>query len=315
MAQLIKLQDYISRYEQDIFKYPSRYMRLKNKQWDGVADSWEHRMDSIQSPGNPGQESDEDKKPMVQKMREKFFGERNGQDPWMDKQASVPIEEEMDRMPESTGLLKAKSVDELKQLFLDSLLPFQLKWASSTLAEKSFADNGFLDDGILKYFLQRFPDTVLVMYKPVFLLKKAPVEGEVILLTPTAVWCIKLLEDEGDAVFIGSKEHFWPLKRAREETKILNPLLALERTGKIVTNVLSSFDVDMPVHQAILCRNGYIDYSLSPYGIKFIDKRNYEDWFQTMRGQRSPLKHVQLKAAQTLLQFCMTTSVRRLEWK
>ena len=34
MAQLIKLQDYVSRYEQDIYRYPSQFIKLKNQQWD-----------------------------------------------------------------------------------------------------------------------------------------------------------------------------------------------------------------------------------------------------------------------------------------
>ena len=34
MGQLIKLQDYISRYELDIYKYPARFIRLKRKQWE-----------------------------------------------------------------------------------------------------------------------------------------------------------------------------------------------------------------------------------------------------------------------------------------
>ena len=36
MAQLIKLQDYVSRYEQDIYRYPSQFMRLKKQQWDKI---------------------------------------------------------------------------------------------------------------------------------------------------------------------------------------------------------------------------------------------------------------------------------------
>ncbi len=34
MAQLIKLQDYVSRYEQDIYRYPSQFIKLKKQQWD-----------------------------------------------------------------------------------------------------------------------------------------------------------------------------------------------------------------------------------------------------------------------------------------
>lgn len=36
MAQLVKLKDYVSRYEQNIIVYPSRFVRLKKQKWEGV---------------------------------------------------------------------------------------------------------------------------------------------------------------------------------------------------------------------------------------------------------------------------------------
>ena len=34
-----------------------------------------------------------------------------------------------------------------------------------------------------------------------------------------------------------------------------------------------------------------------------------------MRKNSSPLKHQQLKSAQALLDYCQTTSIRRIEWE
>ncbi|WP_071460431.1 hypothetical protein [Bacillus massilinigeriensis] len=257
MAQLIKLQDYISRYEQEIYKYPTRYLSLKNRQWQAMNEKWEKRNSA------------------------------HGTD---------------------------HSIEKRKQLFLDRLFPLQLKWASSTVARKSFIDGMYKNDEMLKFFLQRFPDTFLIMYRPVFLLKKAMMEGEIIFLTPTAIWCIKVIEQENDDVFIGSKARFWIVKKQNGDGTEINPLPSLERTGAIVKTLMERHDIDLPVHQVILTRNGYIDYSLSPFGIELIDKRNYEEWFKGMRSQRSPLKHAQLKAAKCLLQLCLTTSVKRPEW-
>jgi hypothetical protein len=257
-------------------------------------------------------EAGQQKQDLLQKMKEVFIKRKEPQEDLEDAGKKEGDEEELDVSEIPSNI---KSEEELKQYYLDRLLPFQLKWASSTLTDKSFPDQSFFKDENLKYFLQRFPDTFLVMYKPVFLLRKAPMEGEIILITPTAAWCITFLEDEKDAVYIGSKEHFWNKKTGNREVKLLNPLLALDRTEKIVQNLFNVFDVDMPVYKAILSRNGYIDYSFPPYGIQFIDKRNYEEWFQSMRGLSFPLKHVQLKGAQTLLAHCQTTSVRRAEWR
>ncbi|MDQ0882697.1 hypothetical protein [Peribacillus sp. V2I11] len=118
------------------------------------------------------------------------------------------------------------SLDELKQIFLNQLFRFQMKWGSSTLREKSFVDQSFFLDERLRFFLQRFPDTFLILYKPIFLLKNAPVEVEVILFTPVDTWCITCQEAEEDAAFIGSSGRFC-VRRHHEhpDKKVLNPLL------------------------------------------------------------------------------------------
>src|SRR5690625_6170454 len=45
MAQLIKLQDYISRYEVDMFKYPSQFIRLKKEHYDKIFDEWQKELE------------------------------------------------------------------------------------------------------------------------------------------------------------------------------------------------------------------------------------------------------------------------------
>ena len=41
MAQLIKLQDYVSRYESDLSRYPSQFVRIKKQQWEKLKSAWE----------------------------------------------------------------------------------------------------------------------------------------------------------------------------------------------------------------------------------------------------------------------------------
>ncbi|MBT2638426.1 MULTISPECIES: NERD domain-containing protein [unclassified Bacillus (in: firmicutes)] len=309
MAQLIKLQDYVSRYAQDIYLYPSRYVRLKKKQWEGIREKWENSPE--QTIGNHFDIHQEEEpnnflhklKSMVRQpepMKEESF--REDQDQLMD-----------DGMLNSISNLQ--SIEELKQHFLDGLLPFQLKWASSTLTERSFIAKEFVSDPTLKFLLQRFPDTFLILYKPIFLLKKAPVEAELIIITPAAAMCIAFIEAEENAAYVGSKDRFWIKKTRNKEKKILNPLIALNRTEKIVKTLFDMYGVELPVQKLLISRNGFIDYPLPPYGVQFIEKRNFEDWFMALRGMKSPLKHMQLKAAQVLLQYGQTTSVRRLEWE
>lgn len=326
MGQLIKLQDYVSRYEQNIYLYPSRYVRLKKQQWNKLKQAWEHAEDGLfseqfQNPQETFDWLEEDKEPFMNKLKGLLkIGKKEKED-----NDFVPHEEEerTDEDNPNEGTFGFEPIfsyrpdnqEELKQQFLDQIFRFQMKWASSTLTEKSFVDKAYYYDEKLKYFLQRFPDTFLVLYAPLFLLKKAPVEVDPIILTPTGAWCISFLEEEDLSVFLGSNERFWIKRSKGVEKKVLNPILSLNRTSKIVQQIFNMHEIDLPIHKAVLCRNGYIDYPALPFDINLIEKRNHDEWFASMRNLRSPLKHMQLKAAQALLQYCQTTSIRRLEWE
>jgi hypothetical protein len=311
MAQLIKLQDYVSRYAQDIYLYPSRYVRLKKKQWEGIKARWENGPEEPVGNLIDSQQEEQSNTTILHKLKKMVR-----QPEPVREVAAQDLEDQDDVMVDGTlnSISNLKTIEELKQHFLDGLLPFQLKWASSTLTERSFIAKEFSNDPTLKFLLQRFPDTFLILYKPIFLLKKAPVEAELIIITPAAAMCISFIEAEEDAAYVGSKDRFWIKKTRNKEKKILNPLIALNRTEKIVKTLFDMYGVDLPVQKLLISRNGFIDYPLPPYGVQFIEKRNFEEWFTTQRCMKSPLKHMQLKAAQVILQHCQTTSVRRLEW-
>ncbi|WP_153127383.1 NERD domain-containing protein [Peribacillus tepidiphilus] len=318
MGQLIKLQDYISRYELDIYHYPTQYVRLKKQQWnkwknayyDGTLEShFQYDKNEL-----PDWHENEEKTTLFNRFK-KFF-KRNDKET-MDHEYVQDFpqhdEEGIDldvRIP-----LLPSNIEELKKSFLNQLFRFQLKWASSTLREKSFVDQKYYWDEKLRFFLQRFPDTFLILYHPVFLLKNAPVEVEVIVLSPTDAWCISFLEAEEDAAFIGSNEKFWIRRHHKHsEKKFLSPLISLNRMEKIVSKLFSLYEVSLPVKKVILCRNGYIDYPTQPFDVQILDKRSFPGWFERMRKLSFPLKHQQLKGAEVLLDYCQTTSVKRLDW-
>ncbi|QVY60731.1 NERD domain-containing protein [Cytobacillus gottheilii] len=326
MGQLIKLQDYVSRYEQNIYLYPSRYVRLKKQQWEKLQAAWENKdepspfFERALLEENWTPEAEE--KQILQKLKGLFKNDRKAEE-LMEVHAAESSGEKQNQDQDQAEQLefsvtyssRPHSLELLKQQFLDQIFRFQMKWASSTLMEKSFVDKTFYYNEQLKYFLQRFPDTFLVLFRPIFLLKNAPVETETMVITPTELWCISFLEEEENAVFVGSQEHFW-LKRGKNgEKKILNPMLALNRTEKIAKQIFKLHDIELPIKKAIISRNGYIDFPATPIDIEFIESRKYEEWFQSMRGLRSPLKHIQMKASSHLLQYCLTSSIRRLEWE
>lgn len=318
MGQLIKLQDYISRYEQDIYTYPSRFVRLKRQQWNRTRTNWENEgldaanlffsQDDLLSEEEPGE-----KKPLLKKLTA-FL--KHNQEENLNEELETPFLSPEDSSEFTASFShKPDTIEELKHQFLDQLYRFQLKWASSTVAEKSFFHTKYYFEEKLKFFLQRFPDNFLVLYKPIFLLKKAPIEAEIILLTPIDVWCITFVEQEDSAVFVGSSGRFWIKRRKKDEKKVLSPMLSLNRTGRIVRNIFKMHEIDLPIHKLIISRNGYIDYPAPPYDVQFAEKRNFPQWFQMMRTLKSPIKHSQLKGAQVLLQYCQTECIRRLEWE
>ncbi|MBS4216760.1 NERD domain-containing protein [Bacillus sp. FJAT-49711] len=305
MAQLIKLQDYISRYETDLSRYPSQYVRLKKQQWEKVKEAWEfgsfHNDGDISIPI-----SSQEKQSFFKKVMNMFSKEE------IDQLDFLPENEDKDFS--FSNFSHANTEEELKKEFLDHLLRFQIKWASSTIHEKSFVNEEYYANEKLQHFLQRLPDNLLVLYEPIFLLKKAPVEVEVILLTPTETWCLAFLENEDDAAYVGSSEHFWMKKHQNQDSKVLNPAMSANRMEKIVKQLFQLYEVELPIRKAIVSRNGFIDFPEVPSDLYLLDKRSYEEWFQRMRNLASPLKMLQIKGAKALLEYCQTTSFRRPDW-
>jgi uncharacterized Zn finger protein (UPF0148 family) len=319
VGQLIKLQDYASRYEQNIFHYPSRFVTLKKQQWDKWQNLWKspNEMTFLSQTSQNIKGEENEKHPYMKKIKSVFKRKKDIEFEEAFSQVHSELEKDQVNMFEAfpTFFHRAETMEELKQQFLNQLFDFQMKWATSTLMEKSFINKHFYYDEHLKFFLQRFPDTYLVLYQPILLLKKASIELETVLISPTDVWCISFLEQKDGSVFVGSNEKFWQVKNKDKEEKIISPMLALNRTTKIVKKIFQQHEVDLPVHKVLLSRNGFIDYPNAPYDVKLIEKRAFEEWFQLLRRLRSPLKHTQLNGAKTLLQYCQTTSIRRLEWE
>lgn len=109
-----------------------------------------------------------------------------------------------------------KTLDDLKHLFLDYIFRFQIRWASSTIREKSSVDHAIYRDQLLPYFVKRLPDHYLLLYRPVFKLKNAPVELDIILIGTTEIYCLTIVEQLPETVFIGSKEKFWTARRGTQ---------------------------------------------------------------------------------------------------
>lgn len=299
MAQLIKLQDYISRYEMDFFRYPGQFIRLKRENWGKLQSLWKEQKNEGQHLlENPLEEHE---------IKMQWF--RN----WFSRKPEEGLEELSGAGKDAPVL--PDNVQELKKHFLDKLFPFQLKWASSTIRESSIVDQKYYHDSLLKYLLQRFPDTFLIMYYPVFQLKKAPVEAEIVMITPLKIYCIYVLEIEENVNIAADDQRVWHLDYGHMKKKILSPLISLRRTDHLVRSILDAYDIHLPSEKIVISRRHAIQYQSEPYNTVFIGKDDYEAWMNRMREIRSPLKYVQLKAGEVLLKHCQTTSMKRPEWE
>jgi hypothetical protein len=299
MAQLIKLQDYISRYETDIFRYCSQFTRLKKQRWDAVKHSapvnWSGHSASFQQNS-----AEPEKKSFLLTLKK-----------WLKKgQPSVDKQEE-DFFPyESNG--SSPSLKQLKNSFFEDLYEFQLRWASSTISDESFLNKRYYQDDNLRFFLQSLPDNFLVLYHPVFIVKHAPVEGDIILLSPTATWCISILHGKGNEVFRAETGRFWAEGYGTDEHKHINPTISLNRTSQIVESIYRKNGIDLPVKKIILSKSGIIENSSTP-NMECIDATQFEQWHNKMKRLPSPIKLVQLKGARCLMNHCQSTYVQRQE--
>lgn len=208
-----------------------------------------------------------------------------------------------------------KSKEELKHFFLDKLFPLQLKWASSTVTDVSFMDKSYYEDETLKFFLQRFPDTYLLMYFPIFNIKKAPVDGDIILLSPIGIEIIYLMEQDEGITFVAGDERKWWVEGSKEQSKMLSPMIALKRTEKIIKGILNTENIDFPITKVILSRTNKIRFDSEPYNTRIIGKNEFDNWFKDKRNLVSPLKSQQLKIMELLLKNCQTTAFKRPEWE
>lgn len=319
MAQIIKLQDYISRYQQDLKRYSTQYVRLKVVQWERMKEEWE-------KGDVPEQWVHEDSEEVVTKIPwwKRFI--RKSSTESLDlgeteeaEDEDVIVEEEDQSENQFTFepnlTFRPSSVLELKRIYIDQLFHFQLQWASSTLMQKSHMDGKYKRDIFLRNLTQRLPDNYLLLYKPILQVKKAPLEMDIILLSPTETLCITLVEAESMAAFIATDDRFWTRKWKDQQSKILNPIIGLNRMETVLQQIYRNDEIDLPIRKIIVSRTGYIDFPGAPYGFQIVDKRTYEAWFTQLKKMPIPLKHMQIKAAQSILRLAQTTSYHRVKWE
>ncbi|MBU8905257.1 NERD domain-containing protein [Desertibacillus haloalkaliphilus] len=310
MAHLIKLEDYISRYQFDITRYPSQFTRLKKDRWYYLKTEWEnvnHSMIKSNRAQQPSQEedwfSDESKgiwSGMLEKIKGLSFLKKT------DQEEVVETNEPVDYYH-----FKEKTLDEVKAIFYQELFESQLRWASSSILEKSSLDPKYKYDRTLKLFVQQLPDNYLVMYQPVFWFKQARVEMEVIVISPTDVYCIALLPGTEHSIFTATSQRFWEEFIDGGKRRKLSPLLSLNRMASLISQMMRDSNLSMPIRKVVLSEYSLIDNQMQGSKVECVDRRNIDDWLDKLKRQPSPIKSTQLQVAKALLSHCQTSAYKR----
>lgn len=299
LAHLIKLDNYVSRYQYDIFRYQSQYSRLKKERWERLKLEWDRSQYSEQAP-DPFYTKQSGS--LLNKLA--FLKGKNNQS----KSDEIPFISQNYRF-------KFTTIEELKHIFFHELFQFQLKWASSTLLEKSTIDHKYTKDPTLKWLCKTFPDNYLVLYKPSLMYPKALVQFDILLVGPTDVWCMVVLESSKNTIYQTDSERYWIELTGDKKKKIINPMLSINRMSTILSMIMSDSEQDMSIKKIVLTKEGYIDVNNSYGQTLFIDQRSKNLWVDKIRNNRSPLKSTQLKFAQNLLQNCQTNATKRQEFE
>ncbi|ASB87875.1 hypothetical protein OZL92_00620 [Bacillus sonorensis] len=313
MAQIIKIQDCISRYEQDPYHYTNQFIRLKKQRWQTLEDISKAKQAgrfpaveeaAIEEPGGGR------KKKFSLKRKKEVSDINSGKE--ADDQWFNGLEAETDRHFMARIPADKK---ELASFFKEYLYQFQLKWASSTISDISSLSREINNDKILQILAQQLPDSYFLMYRPVLQVNQADVELSIIIFTPLEIYCAAFLEGDKESTYLGSKHRFWKEKTVRgRETSVLNPLTELFRTGSVLSGLLKGSGVELPVRKAIISRTSYIDYPEPPYGIEIYDRRQWSEWLARQQKNTAPIKSRQLKAASLLLSYGVSNAKRRKEW-
>lgn len=290
MAQLVKVFDCISRYEWNPYRYPSQFIRLKQENWKKLYNLWKN------SP--PPMEATSFDKGKMHRLFE-----------W-----SGFLKKEAD-LPDTDSSFHHLSEEELRMYFLNELFPLQMKWATSTVSDVSFIDQSIYEDENVTYLLQRFPDIYFVLYYPLFQIKEAIFEAEIILIGPLGIEIIYLLDEDPEALIYAGDTRTWTIEKNHEQKSMLSPVLSLKRNEHVLKGMLQARNIAIPIEKTVVARTNKIISNRDPYNVRIVGGDTYEAWFQEKRSIKSPLKHVQLQALETLLMYAVTTSVRRPEWE
>ncbi|GAK12984.1 LOW QUALITY PROTEIN: hypothetical protein JCM19039_2794 [Geomicrobium sp. JCM 19039] len=291
MVHLIKIHDYVSRYENDIHRYPNQFTRLKREKWEKMKKNWQQ----ANAGGNVEEDWFEDTSPKF--FRQPFQRLKKSN---KEKKSGRVVTEEPDQVYAN------KTIEQLKKMFHYDVFQTQLNWASSSLFGESYLESKYRFDTRLRQLIQDIPDNFLLLYHPVLRVQRAEVQLDVILLSPTEVYVVNFLEMENNAVVRASNERFWPVVGKYAKAQLLNPMIAQERSFSIIRSILQKEEIHPNISTLLIAPDGIL-MIIMHVRTKKVDRANYSRWLSTLQAHRSPLKKQQIDVARALLKYSKTS--------
>ncbi|WP_042359701.1 nuclease-related domain-containing protein [Geomicrobium sp. JCM 19055] len=184
-----------------------------------------------------------------------------------------------------------KTLADLEQQFYYELFQAQLKWASSSLQEESILDSKYRYDSRLRQLLKEIPDNYFLFYNPVLKVAQAEIDLEVVLISPTDIYCVTFIETNKNSIIHASTDRFWKVDYGKNyRKKIVSPVLSQNRMRKVVTTLLSEASIRSKIHSVIVAPDGYIDDHQAPLRALKVDCTSYNQWLGELKRHPSPLK-------------------------
>ncbi|RSL32896.1 NERD domain-containing protein [Salibacterium salarium] len=305
MAHLIKIEDYTSRYQHDLQRYLGQFSRLKKEQWENMKREWTKANQTMSSEETYEESLDD----WLEGTDSGFFTatlHRLKNLSGKSRKNEEDVEEK-----EQGHTYKDKSIEEVKELFYEDLFQAQLRWASASLLDESMLDPAYRYDPILRYFVRHLPDNYMIFYYPVFTVGKAPLEMDIILLSPTSIYCLSIINGDANSVFEPSSGRYWNEYVHKEIKRRINPVMSLNRMSSVLRSLLEDTSLQMNLRRIVMSPDSIIDNRLVSTKVETVDKRNIDEWFEKRKRNPSPIKKNQLYAADILLQYALTNSFRR----
>lgn len=297
MAQLVKLSHYVSRYEIDIYRYPSRYVRLKRERWNRLKQEWNAQQTGLPDP--VGAEDRVNGDSLAGRAFKRLFKRKASNDD------DIPYP--------GFNHIRRQTLEEVKADFQEELFHFQINWASSTVSEVSKVKEKYYHDEMLRLLLKKLPDTYFVFYEPVSYLKKAPVELDIVIMSPSEIWVLKSLQGDSETIYSKASDRYWQKREGSKTEKILSPLYDLNRMRTVIEYLSEQEGLTFPVYQAVAAKDSFLDLSSHSTRTKLLDKRTIDAFVQRLINNQAPIKHTQLKMADILLANVQTVSESRID--